>query len=95
MAFHESALSRSWRDTEGTRGSLVWWIGAVITGATLAVAGYYVAPGGSLVLFAVAGVVIGFFAPYVLAVAWGLARASVRQRDEARMEIDKLAGRGS
>ncbi len=72
MAFHESALSRSWRDTEGTRGSLAWWIAAVITGAMLAVAGYYVAPGGASLFFAFAGVVVGFFAPYALALVWNL-----------------------
>jgi hypothetical protein len=75
MAFHESALSRSWRDTEGTRGSLGWWIAAVITGAALAVAAYYIAPGDSSLFFAFAGVVIGFFAPYALALAWNLPRA--------------------
>jgi hypothetical protein len=72
MAFHESALSRSWRDTERTRGSIAWWIAAVITGATLAVAGYYAAPGDSSLFFTFAGVVIGFFAPYALALAWNL-----------------------
>ena len=76
MAFHESALSRSWRGTERTRGSLAWWIAAVIMGATLAVAGYYIAPGGSSLFFAVAGVMIGFFAPYALALVWNLSRAS-------------------
>jgi hypothetical protein len=72
MALHESALGRSWRDTEGTRGSLAWWVVAVITSAALAVAAYYVAPGGASLLFAFGGVVIGFFAPYALAVVWGL-----------------------
>ena len=79
MAFHESALSRSWRDTEGTRGSLAWWIAAVITGAALAVAAYYVAPGDSSLLFAFAGVVIGFFAPYALALVWSLLGTYGRQ----------------
>jgi hypothetical protein len=81
MAFHESPLAQSWRRTEGTRGSVAWWIAAVIAGATLGVAGYFVAPGGSSLFFAFAGVVIGFFAPYALAVAWGLLGASARQRD--------------
>ncbi len=72
MAFHESALNRSWRDTGGTRGSRAWWIAAVITGAALAVAGYFIAPDGASVLFTFGGVVIGFFAPYVLAVVWNL-----------------------
>lgn len=71
MTRRESTLTRAWRDTEGTRGSLAWWIAAVTAGATLAVAAYYIAPGGSS-LFAVAGLVIGFFAPYALALAWGL-----------------------
>jgi hypothetical protein len=72
MAFHESALSRSWRGTQGTRGSPSWWIAAVLLGATLAVAAYFAAPGGASLLFAFAGVVVGFFAPYALALAWGL-----------------------
>jgi hypothetical protein len=79
MAFSESALSRSWRDTQGTRGSLAWWIAAVIMGATLAVAAYYVAPGESSLLFAFAGVVIGFFAPYAFALAWRALGAYGRQ----------------
>jgi hypothetical protein len=75
MAFHESALNRSWRDNKGTRGSLAWWIAAVITGATVAVAAYYIAPGDSSLFFAFAGVVIGFFAPYALALVENLPRA--------------------
>jgi hypothetical protein len=75
MTLHESALSRSWRDTAGTRGSVAWWIAAVITGATLAVAAYYVAPGDSSVFLAFAGVVIGFFSPYALALFWNLPHA--------------------
>ncbi len=74
MAYHESTLSRSWRETQGTRGSLGWWIAAVITGATLAVAAYYVAPSDSSLLFAFAGVVVGFFAPYALVLVWNLPR---------------------
>ncbi len=93
MTFHESALSRSWRDTQGARGSLAWWIAAVIAGATLAVAAYYIAPGDTSLFFALAGVVIGFFAPYALALVWNLPRASVRQRNEAWTEIEKLARR--
>ena len=81
MAFHESALSRSWRDTQGTRGSLAWWIAAVITGAMLAVAGYYAAPGDSSLFFAFAGVVIGFFAPYAVALVWNLLGAYGYQPD--------------
>ncbi len=72
MASHESAVSRSWRDAERTRGSRAWWIAAVITGAALAVAGYFIAPSGAAILFAFAGVVIGFFAPYALALVWQL-----------------------
>ena len=81
MAFHESALSRSWRDTDTVRRSLAWWIAAVITGAALAVAAYYIAPGGWSLLFAFAGVVIGFFAPYALALFWNLLGAYGHQPD--------------
>jgi hypothetical protein len=81
MAFHESALSRSWRDTERTRGSRAWWIVAVITGAALAVAAYYVAPGDSSLFFSFAGVVVGFFAPYVLALVWRFLGAYGRPAD--------------
>jgi hypothetical protein len=80
MAFHESPLAQPWRRTEGTRGSLAWWIAAVITGATLAVAAYYIAPGGLSLFFAFAGVVIGFFAPYALALVWNLPSAWGRRR---------------
>jgi hypothetical protein len=81
MTQRESTLARAWGDTEGTRGSVSWWIAGVITGATLAVAAYYVAPGDSSLLFAFAGVVCGFFAPYAVALAWNLPRASVRRQD--------------
>jgi hypothetical protein len=81
MAFHESALSRSWRDTEGTRGSLAWWIAAVIMGAALAVAAYYIAPSDLSLLFGFAGVIIGFFAPYALALVWRLLGTYGRQPD--------------
>jgi hypothetical protein len=60
------------------RGSLVWWVAAVIAGATLAVAGYFVAPSGASVVFAGLGVIAGYFAPYVLAVVWNLPSAKVR-----------------
>jgi hypothetical protein len=93
MTQRESTLARAWGDTEGTRGSLAWWIAAVLSGATLAVAAYYIAPGNSSLFFAVAGVVIGFFAPYVLALVWGLLGAYGRQRNEAWTEIEKLARR--
>jgi hypothetical protein len=79
MAFRASALSRSWRNTHRTRGSLAWWIAAVIMGATLAVAACYIAPGDSSLFFAFAGVVIGFFAPYALALVWNLLGAYGRQ----------------
>jgi hypothetical protein len=81
MAFHESALSRSWRDTAATRGSLVWWIAAVLLGATLAVAAYFAAPDRARVVFAGFGVVTGFFAPYALALAWNLLGAYGRRAD--------------
>jgi hypothetical protein len=81
MAFHESALSRSWRDTQGTRDSLAWWIAAVITGATLAVAAYYIAPGDSSLFFAFGGIIIGFFASYSIALVWNLLGAYWRQPD--------------
>lgn len=79
MAFHESALSRSWRDTDAVRRSLAWWLLAVAGGAALAVAAYYVAPGGASLIFAFGGVVVGFFAPYVLALAWNVLGAYGRQ----------------
>ncbi|MDP9180663.1 MAG: hypothetical protein M3O21_02955 [Chloroflexota bacterium] len=44
----------------------------MITGAALAVAGYYIAPGDSSLFFAFGGLVIGFFAPYALALVWRL-----------------------
>lgn len=72
MAFHESALSRSWRDTDAVRRSLAWWLLAVASGATFAVGAYYVAPGDSSLFFAIAGVVVGFFAPYVVTLAWNV-----------------------
>ena len=72
MAFHESALRSSWRDTDAVRRSLAWWLLAVASGAALAVGAYYIAPGGASVLFAFAGVVIGFLAPYVVTLIWSL-----------------------
>lgn len=93
MTNRESTWTRAWRDTNGVRRSVAWWLAAVACGATLAIAGYYIAPGDSSLLVAFAGVVTGFFAPYVVALAWNLPRASVRQRDEAWTEIEKLARR--
>ena len=81
MAFNESALSRSWRETEETRHSIAWWVAAVITGATLGVAGYFVTPDRASVVFAGLGVIVGFFAPYGLAVAWKLLGTYGRQAD--------------
>jgi hypothetical protein len=81
MASSESALSRSWRETEETRHSIAWWIAAVIAGAMLGVAGYFVAPDRASAVFAGLGVIVGFFAPYALAVVWNLLSAYGRQGD--------------
>jgi hypothetical protein len=81
MTQRESTWTRSWRDTDTVRRSLVWWLLAVACGATLAVAAYYVAPGGSSPSFAFAGVVIGFFAPYAVALVRNLLGARGRQPD--------------
>jgi hypothetical protein len=78
MTQRESTWTRAWHDANTVRRSLAWWIAAVRSGATLAVATYYIAPGHSSLLFAFAGVVFGFFASYVLALIWNLPRASVR-----------------
>lgn len=86
MTQHEALLPRVWRDTANVRKSTAWWIAAVLSGATLAVAAYYVAPGAS-VLFAIGGLVLGFFAPYVLALAWHGPGASVRQREAEWAEV--------
>ncbi len=53
-------------------------------GATLAVAAYFAAPGGASLLFAFAGVVVGFFAPSALALAWRVLGAYGRQPDGIR-----------
>ena len=81
MMQRESLLPRAWRDTANVRKSTAWWIAAILSGATLAVAGYYIAPGGASLLFAIGGVVLGFFGPYLLALAWHVPGASVRQRE--------------
>lgn len=93
MTQRESTLTRAWRDTDKIRRSAAWWLAAVVTGAALAVAGYYAAPGDTSLPVAFAGVVAGFFLPYALAIVWALPRASLQQRDEAWAEIDKLAQR--
>jgi hypothetical protein len=70
MTQRESAWARAWRDTASVRISFAWWLGAVLSGAALAVAAYYLAPDNRSLLFAPAGVLVGFFAPYVLALTW-------------------------
>ena len=72
MTNREPLLPRAWRDTEDTRRSVAWWTAAVLSGAALGVGGYYIAPDGNHLLWAFLGVVTGFFAPYALAVIWGM-----------------------
>ncbi len=82
MTRRESTLTRAWRDTDTVRRSLAWWLLAVASSATLAVVAYYISPDGSSLSFAFAGIVIGFFAPYVLALVWSLPSANVRRQDK-------------
>jgi hypothetical protein len=81
MTQRESTLTRAWRETDTVRRSLVWWLLAVASSATLAVAGYFAALGGAPLLFALAGVVIGFFTPYALALVWNVLGAYGRQTE--------------
>lgn len=93
MTQRESTLTRAWHDTDNVRRSLVWWLAAVACGAALAVAGYYIAPGDSSLVVAFAGVVTGFFAPYVLALVWNVPGASVRQRNEEWAKVGPVVRR--
>ncbi len=80
MAYNQSPpLPVAWEKTRSTRTSLAWWIVAVICGATAGVVGYFIAPGGGDAAFTLGGVVVGFFAPYALIVAWNLPSASTRR----------------
>jgi hypothetical protein len=72
MTQRESAWARAWRDTASVRTSFAWWLGAVLSGAAVAVVAYYLAPDNRSLPFASAGVLVGFFAPYTLALAWRL-----------------------
>jgi hypothetical protein len=82
MTNRERWLPRAWRDTESTRRSIAWWTAAVLSGAALGVGGYYIAPDDNGLLWAFLGVVTGFFAPYALAVLWGMPLAALRDRSE-------------
>jgi ABC-type Co2+ transport system permease subunit len=81
MTRRESTLTRAWRDTDTVRRSLAWWLLAVASSATLAVVAYYISPDGSSLSFAFAGIVIGFFAPYAVALVRNLLGARGRQPD--------------
>lgn len=82
MSKREPLLPIAWERSDGTRKSVAWWVAAVLSGASFGVAGYYAVPSDSSWLVAFGGVVIGFFAPYVLAVAWHMTPMSVDRRSE-------------
>lgn len=80
MSNREPLLPIAWDNTRGIRRSVAWWLVAVVSGAGLGVAAYYAVPSDSSWLWAFAGVFAGFFAPYVLAVLFGMPLAALRDR---------------
>ena len=86
-------LPIAWDNTEGVRRSVAWWVAAVLSGAGLGLAAYYVVPSDQSWLWACAGVLAGFFAPYVLAIAWNLPRAAVRAREEEWAKVGPIVRR--
>lgn len=80
MGKSEPLLPIAWDNTEGIRRSVAWWVAAVLSGASLGVGAYYAVPSDSSWLWAFAGVVAGFFAPYVLPVLLGMPLAALRDR---------------
>ena len=77
---HEPLLPIAWDNTRGIRRSVAWWGVAVLSGAGLGVAAYYAVPSDSSWLWAFAGVFAGFFAPYALALLFGMPLAVLRDR---------------
>jgi hypothetical protein len=101
MTEHEPLFPRAWRETETLRGSRVLWLAAVFSGAALAVALYFVAPGDGGIAFAIVGLLAGFFGAYALAVIGSVpatalrARAIEREREAEWASVKPVVRRGA
>jgi hypothetical protein len=70
MSNREPLLPIAWERSEAVRKSVVLWAAAVACGAAFGVGAYYAISSDSSWMVALAGVLVGFFAPYVLMLIW-------------------------
>ena len=70
MSYREPLLPIAWERSEAIRKSVALWAVAVVSGAVCGVTAYFAISSDSSWLVAFGGVVFGFFAPYLLTLAW-------------------------